>query len=113
MSCDTKTLPKQTLSQRKDEFRLAITKLNTLLIKKQIKPFVGPQGAITFQGWNEQDRGRVSDACAYRMIMSTGLALAKMEIAKAETMAGRNVDKQVVGQGVHSHDGGANWHGKG
>jgi hypothetical protein len=28
-------------------------------------------------------------------------------------MAGRTVNKQIIGQGVHSHDGGQTWHGKG
>jgi hypothetical protein len=34
-------------------------------------------------------------------------------IAKAEQVAGRSVNRQVVGQGVHSHDGGESWHSKG
>ena len=103
MPCDTKTLPQQTLSQRKDEVRKSIAKLNSLLIAKRIKPFIGPQGAITFPGWSGTDNGRVSDACGYRLIMATGSALARAEIAKAEAMAGRGVDKQVVASGGHYH----------
>lgn len=109
MACDTRTLKNQTFAQRKDQVRAAIANLNTLLIARRIKPVIGPQGAITFQGWSEQDRGAVSDACAYRLIMATGSALARAEIAKAETMAGRTVDRAVVNNGTHSHDSGVTW----
>ena len=51
-------------------------------------------------------------ACAYRRIMATGSAIAKMEIARAEAMAGRGVDRRVLSQGIHSHDGGQTWNGK-
>jgi hypothetical protein len=36
--------------------------------------------------------------------------LAKMEIARAEQLAGRAVSAQAVAGGVHSHDGGHTWH---
>ena len=42
--------------------------------------------------------------------MISGSPLAKMKIAQAELLAGRTVDKQVIGQGAHSHDGGKTWH---
>jgi hypothetical protein len=42
--------------------------------------------------------------------MATGSGLAKAQIAKAEAIAGRSVNKQVVGHGAHSHDGGQTWH---
>jgi Flp pilus assembly protein TadD len=103
MSCDTRTLKNQTLTQRKGQVREAIARLNTLLMRRQVKPVIGPQGAIAFQGWSETDRGMVSDACGYRMIMSTGSALARAEIARAEAMAGRTVDRAVIGQGGHYH----------
>jgi hypothetical protein len=109
MPCDSRTLKGQSLSERKTEVRAAISRLSALLAAKQVKPVIGPQGAIFFQGWSETDRGRVSDVCAYRLLLATGSALARAEIAKAEQLAGRAVDKQVIGQGVHSHDG-KNWH---
>jgi hypothetical protein len=52
----------------------------------------------------------VSDACAYRRIMSIGSA--KAAIARAEQLAGRSIDRRVVAQGVHSHDDGRTWHDK-
>jgi hypothetical protein len=100
--------PKQTLAERIAEITAAITKLDALLKKRLVKPVVGPQGAITFAGWVE-DRNGVTDACAYRRIMTKGSALAIAEIERAEMMAGRKVDRQVIGQGVHSHDGGHSW----
>ena len=71
-------------------------------------------GAIAFVGpeW-EGVRSGVTDACAYRRIMATGSALARQEILRAEQLAGRTVNRQVVAAGVHSHDGGATWGGKG
>lgn len=110
MPCDTVLKPRQTISQRKEEVKKSVAFLDRLLAQKKVKPVVGPQGAIAFQGWSMNDRDGVTDACAYRRIMVTGSALAKAEIARAEQLSGRSVNKQVVGQGAHSHDGGRTWH---
>jgi hypothetical protein len=111
MACDTQTLPNQTLTQRKEEVREAVMKLAAALAAGKVKPVVGPQGAITFQGWSENvgKQSRVTDACAYRRVMATGSALAKMQIAKAEQLAGRTVSTQSLTAGHHSHDGGKTW----
>jgi hypothetical protein len=110
MPCDTSFLPNQTVTQRKDEITAAVGRLNTLLAAGVVKPKIGPKGSIAFDGWTQEDRSRVTDACAYRRIMATGSGLAKAQIARAEALAGRTVDRQVIGQGMHSHDGGATWH---
>lgn len=112
MACDTYFKPKQTVQERADEIRRAISGLDKLLLKRKVRVTVGPQGAIAFSGWTD-DREGITDACAYRRIMATGSALARAEIARAEQMAGRGVDRRVIAQGVHSHDGGQTWHGKG
>lgn len=109
MTCETRLRPKQSISDRKLEIRKAVERLSYSLARGQIKPFVGPQGAIAFQGWDDRGRDGVSDACGYRMIMSTGSALARAAIEKAETMAGRGVDRKVIGQGIHSHNNGQTW----
>lgn len=110
MPCDTRPRRRgQTLTERKIEVRAAIDKLSKSLVAGSVKPVIGPQGAIAFKGWTEDDRGAVSDACAYRLLMVSGGALAKAAIARAEQIAGRSVDKRVIGQGVHSHDGGHTW----
>lgn len=110
MTCDTRTLKGQTLTQRKEEVLEAVLRLNGLLARGLVKPKIGPQGAIVFEGWSETDRGRVSDACAYRRIMAIGGSLAKAAIAKAEMLAGKTVNRQAVAVGAHSHDGGVTWH---
>lgn len=113
MPCDTIFRKGQTITERKAEVKAAVDNLDRLLLRKKVKPVIGPQGAITFTGWTAEDRGAVTDACAYRRIMVSGSSLAKAEIARAEQLSGRSVNKQVVGQGMHSHDGGSTWHGKG
>jgi hypothetical protein len=110
MPCDRKLKTGQTLKQRADEVRKVVDRIATALTQGRVKAKVGPQGAIAFEGLSEAERDGVTDACAYRRIMVSGSALAKAAIAKAEQLAGRSVDKQVVGQGAHSHDGGHTWH---
>jgi hypothetical protein len=113
MPCDTVLRTRQIIKQRADEVRRAVARLDDRLKRRQVRPVVGPQGAISFKGWTEDERDAVTDACAFRRLMATGSSLAKAEIARAEQMAGRSVDRQIIGQGVHSHDGGQTWHPKG
>lgn len=110
MPCDTRLKPQQTIQQRAQEVREATTRLAQALAAGRVKVKIGPQGAIAFENWNTNDRDGITDACAYRRIMATGSALARMTIERAEQMAGRSVNKQVIGQGAHSHDGGKTWH---
>lgn len=111
MPCETARAPGQTLDQRKTEVRGAIASLARLLASGQARAIVSrATGSVAFRGWTEGDTSRVTDACAYRMIMSSGSALAKLAIQKAEALAGRTVDRQALAAGHHSHDGGATWH---
>jgi hypothetical protein len=93
--------------------RAAVARIEQGLARGRVKAQVGPQGAIAFAGIADDERDGVTDACVYRRIMATGSALSRHMIAKAEMLAGRTVNRQVVGQGVHSHDGGSTWHNKG
>jgi len=110
MLCDTKLKARQTIQQRKAEVITAVKKLEALLASKKVVATVGAQGGIAFTGWNETDRDGVTDACAYRRILSTGSAMPRMELARAEALAGRTVDRTAIAQGLHSHDGGRHWH---
>ena len=110
MVCDTRTLPGQTLSQRKDEVKGALRLLGDLIARGKVRPQVAPNGVIFFEGWLDQERGRVSDGCAYRLLMATGGSLVKAKIAAAEAMAGRGVNRQAVAQGLHTRDGGRTYH---
>jgi len=58
----------------------------------------------------QEERDGLTDACAFRRLIVAGAALAKSEIARAEALAGRGVDRKVIAQGHHSHDGGHTWH---
>lgn len=109
MACDTRLAERQTLAERKQEVKEALARLDAKLKKRIAKPVVGPQGSITFAGWDANERSGISDACAYRLLMITGSALAKAEIARAEQMAGRSINRQALAAGVHSHDGGRTW----
>jgi hypothetical protein len=114
MPCDSVQKKKpQTLTERRADVVKAMARLDRLVMTRKVRVVVGPQGAVAFSGWDEESRDGVTDACAYRRLMSSGSALAKAEIARAEQMAGRSVDRRVVAVGVHSHDGGYSWHGKG
>lgn len=108
MPCDTKLKPGQTIQGRAEEVRRAVAALDAALRTRRARVKVGPQGAIAFVGFEGRDG--ITDACAYRRLLATGSALARAEIARAEQLAGRGVDKQAVAQGIHSHDGGTTWH---
>ena len=110
MPCDTKARPGQTLDQRKLEVREAIARLSQALVAGRARAVVGRNGGIAFTGTEDLSAARVTDACAYRLIMATGSALAKQAIARAEQLAGRVVDRQAIAHGLHSHDGGHSWH---
>lgn len=109
MACDTMRLPQQTPAERIIEVRKAVSIVADLVAKQRVRVKVGPQGAITFDGIPDADRARMTDACIYRGIMRSGSAAAKLAIQRAEQMAGRTVDRKVVTNGVHSHDGGQTW----
>jgi hypothetical protein len=111
MPCDSRLLPNQTIQQRAEEIRASVPTISELLASGRVKVKVGPQGAIAFEGLTEVERRRMTDACIYRRVINSGTLAAKLAIQKAETLAGRKVDSRVVAQGVHSHDGGATWHG--
>jgi len=109
MPCDTRLKAGQTISERKVEIKASVDKLAAALAAGKVKPVIGAKGGIAFPGWAEGQTGRVGDACAYRRLMSSGSALAKMAIERAEMMAGRKVDRQAVAQGLHYHEG-SGWH---
>jgi hypothetical protein len=110
MPCDTRLKPRQTISERAAEVRKATERLAAALAAGRVKVKIGPQGAIAFENWDTTSRDGITDACAYRRIMATGSAMARLAIQRAEQLAGRSVNKQTVAVGVHSHDGGHTWH---
>lgn len=110
MPCDTRLKPNQTIKERAGEVRAAVERIAKGLASGRIKPVIGAQGAIAFQGVTDDERDGVTDACAYRRLLASGSSLALAQIARAEALAGRQVDRKMVAQGAHSHDGGVTWH---
>jgi len=111
MSCDTRLQNKnQTLTERKTQVKEIIAFTDELIRKNKVRVVVDKRtGAVAFSGMTDAERGGVSDACTYRVIMATGSALAKQAIARAEQLAGRTVNRQALAAGHHSHDGGQTW----
>lgn len=93
--------------QRKAEVRQTVVDINSLISSGRVRVVVDKRtGAIAFQGFDENLRNGVTDACVYRMLMQTGSSITKMKIAAAEQLAGRAVSKEALAAGIHSHDGG-------
>jgi hypothetical protein len=113
MPCDTRLKPRQTISERAKEIREAGKKIDELLTKGKVDVVIGEDGAVAFNKIPDDVRDGMTDACIYRAIMSRGGFAAKQAIVKAEQRSGRSINKQTVAQGVHSHDGGRTWHGRG
>jgi len=114
MVCDTRLRERQSLGERKEEVKKALTQLEKLIAAGKVSVRVGTEGigkgAVAFKGWADNERSGISDGCAYRLLMATGSQLTKMKLAQAQQLSGVSVNRQVIGQGVHSHDGGATWH---
>lgn len=109
MACDTRTMnAAQTLTQRKDQVKEAVARLERGLDIGTVKVVVGPSGAITFRGSSLGD-DKITDACAYRRLLSSGSAALRRQLARAEAVAGRKVDPRAIAAGEHSHDGGNTW----
>lgn len=96
------------MSQRVTEVRAVVELAARKLASGQVKVRVGPQGGVAFVGLNEVERDGVTDACLLRRLMAGSSVVAKLAIERAELLAGRKVDKQVIGQGGHYH--GDVWH---
>jgi hypothetical protein len=112
MPCDTRLKTNQTLTQRKEEVRAVVAKVQAAVASGAVRAVVDKRtGAVAFNGLLDADRDGVTDACIYRRVMATGSATVKAAIAKAEALAGRSVSLTALSAGHHSHDGGNTWHG--
>lgn len=110
MPCNTRLKPKQTLAERAKETRKAGEAIDKLLATKRITLKVDRRtGAVVFIGIPENVRDGMTDACVLNHITERGSAESRRAIARAEQLAGRSIDKKVVAQGLHSHDGGRTW----
>lgn len=111
MPCDTNTPPGKTQAQRDAEIKEVLAKLEAELNLGRVGIRINPAtGAIAFTGWQDKDRGGVSDVCAYRTLTAQNSFALRQAVQRAEAMAGRKVNPQQVAAGTHSHDGGNTWH---
>jgi hypothetical protein len=94
--------------QKREQAR-AIERLRAFLAKGTVSVVVGRNGAVAFKGWSAADRSGVMDLCAFRKLQALNSPELRRALARAETLAGRTVDRQAIGAGIHSHDGGATW----
>lgn len=108
MVCDTKLKKQQTPAQRLAEVTAAAKALQQKLLQGTVTVTIGrTTGALALQGWTEEERAGISDACIYRLLAQTWEM--RQAVARAEALAGRKLDQQAVLSGVHSHDGGVTW----
>lgn len=96
-------------SQKPDEVREALKRLERLLGGGGVALRIGANGAIYFDGWMPSDRKGFSDVCAFMELRTQGSFELQQAIQRAEIMAGRQIDMQQIAAGVHTHDGGKTW----
>jgi hypothetical protein len=110
MPCDTRLREGQTLAQRGEVVKKALSRLEKALTEGRTKVKIGTNGAVAFDGWKPEDRDDVTDVCAYRTLAAQNSWALRQAVAKAEQLAGRKVNTHAVASGVHSHDSGITWH---
>jgi len=105
MPCFTVSLEEMSKRRMLD----ALKKLDRLLSEGAVGVVVGPTGAVAFKNWGAAEREGWTDVCAFRRLQSGNSAALRKALARAEAMAGRQIDQRAVASGLHSHDGGASW----
>lgn len=109
MPCDMTPRRAQTAAERQAEVDRALDNLRRALDAGFAKYIVSPEGAVGIVGWDGDQRGGLSDVCAYRAMEVGGSWEHRQAVQRAEAEAGRTVSEQQVAAGTHSHDGGKTW----
>jgi hypothetical protein len=109
MACETRTRSNQTLVERGEQVKKALSRLEKALATGKAKVKVGKNGAIAFEGWKPEERDDITDVCALRILQAQNSWELRKAIATAEQQAGVKVNKSAVNAGIHSHDGGLTW----
>lgn len=86
-----------------------LRRLESLLEAGTVSVVVGAGGSVAFKGWAAAERGPMADLCAYRRLASESSWALRQAVARAEAIAGVQVNKSAVASGLHSHDGGSTW----
>jgi hypothetical protein len=110
MACESFIKPNQTIAQRAREIDEALDTLEQRLQNNSVKVVIDKRtGALTFAGWNSADRRDITDACAYRVMVSRNSVALRQAVARAEAIQGVKVNQRAIATGMHSHDGGKTW----
>lgn len=110
MPCDSNLREGQTLAARNEEIKRNLAKLEAELNLGRVGVKISANGAVAFTGWKPEDRGDVTDVCAYRTLSASSSFALRQAVTRAETLQGRKVNPHAVAAGHHSHDGGSTWH---
>lgn len=102
MPCDTIREPVKLI-----QMASALDRLQKALGAGAVSVVIGVRGSIAFKGWDE--RGGLTDLCAYRKLAARSSPELRKALARAEAVYGRKVNEQAMAAGVHSHDGGKTW----
>lgn len=106
MPCDTRpNLTEEAKANQRD----ALARLQAALGAGSASIVISRQGAVAFNGWADAERAGLSDLCAFRRLANAPEL--RKALARAEAKAGMKLDRRMLAAGVHSHDGGATWHG--
>ena len=102
MACESRMRQGQSLVERIDEVKKALERLERYLSTGTVRIGVGPNGAVSFIGWN--DRDDVTDVCAYRTLSAQSSWALRQAAQKAEFQSGRKINPAAVAAGWHTHD---------
>lgn len=103
-------MPCDTVVPQKD-FLDVMRELEDLLLGNAVEVVVDQAtGAVALVGWQDSSRRGVSDVCAIQKLMAENSFAWQRALATAESIAGRQMDINMLSSGVHSHDGGSTWH---
>ena len=109
MPCDTKLREGETQETRSARAQASATRLEAALAAGRARVTIGPNGAIAFTGWPDEERDGVADVCMYRRLTAKGSFALRTAIHRAEAASGRKLNPQAIAAGSHSHDGGKTW----
>lgn len=100
------TQPNLTPTQKQTQ-REALARLAREIGAGTVKVIIGRTGGIAFSGWADENRGGVSDLCAYRALANSPEM--RRAVLRAEALGGNKIDPRTIASGLHSHDGGQSW----
>lgn len=99
----------QTVEERQAEVQAAVARLEGRLADGSVTVLLSPEGAVAFNGWEQDERDGVSDVCAALTLQYQASWAFTQALQAAEAVSGYSYQPQAVASGLHSHDGGHSW----